>query len=306
MGILTDALPEWQMRECKAAKGRFHAGASEKRCKQVHNYKYMSPNLSLMEKLWLNEFWNQVAKLYPPWLAPNLVTFVGMVAQLSAMTLLFIYSPNLTGEAPRWVYLYSAGALFLYQTMDGTDGKQAKQTKSGSALGELFDHGCDALATGVYAQFITDLMGFGSGEVFWSTMSITASYASFMTSNIALVYTGVLPIQSLDCQELQLTIMVMCVLSGLFGRGWTQLIVPLPFKVIPLMSYLPTELALHKGIYAIGFAVSIKSQLQASIKALRANKDREFRCPPTVTLASMGTQLVLNALAWNFSVAPVT
>ena len=32
--------------------------------------------------------------------------------------------------------------------MDAIDGKQARRTNSNNPLGELFDHGCDALSTG--------------------------------------------------------------------------------------------------------------------------------------------------------------
>jgi phosphatidylglycerophosphate synthase len=35
------------------------------------------------------------------------------------------------------------------QTFDAVDGKQARRTNSSSPLGELFDHGCDALACAV-------------------------------------------------------------------------------------------------------------------------------------------------------------
>jgi ethanolaminephosphotransferase len=46
-----------------------------------------------------------------------------------------------------WIYLLSAVALWFYQTMDNLDGRQARRTKSSSPLGQLFDHGCDALVT---------------------------------------------------------------------------------------------------------------------------------------------------------------
>jgi phosphatidylglycerophosphate synthase len=36
-------------------------------------------------------------------------------------------------------------SLFIYQTLDAIDGKQARRTGSSSPLGQLFDHGCDAL-----------------------------------------------------------------------------------------------------------------------------------------------------------------
>lgn len=44
----------------------------------------------------------------------------------------------------------SALGLFIYQSLDAIDGKQARRTNSSSALGELFDHGCDAVSTGIY------------------------------------------------------------------------------------------------------------------------------------------------------------
>ena len=37
--------------------------------------------------------------------------------------------------------------LFLYQTLDAIDGKQARRTGTNNQLGELFDHGCDAIST---------------------------------------------------------------------------------------------------------------------------------------------------------------
>lgn len=36
----------------------------------------------------------------------------------------------------------------MYQTLDSIDGKQARRTNSSSPLGELFDHGCDAVSAG--------------------------------------------------------------------------------------------------------------------------------------------------------------
>ena len=53
--------------------------------------------------------------------------------------------------------------MFLYQTLDAIDGKQARRTGSSNALGELFDHGCDSLSnrnnTFIYIRPINNLMG---------------------------------------------------------------------------------------------------------------------------------------------------
>ena len=48
--------------------------------------------------------------------------------------------------------------ILLYFLIDGTDGKQARRTKTSGPLGELFDHGLDSLATmfmplGMYSIF---------------------------------------------------------------------------------------------------------------------------------------------------------
>ena len=50
-------------------------------------------------------------------------------------------------QTPAWVPLICALGLFIYQTLDAIDGKQARRTGSSNALGELFDHGCDSLST---------------------------------------------------------------------------------------------------------------------------------------------------------------
>jgi phosphatidylglycerophosphate synthase len=51
-------------------------------------------------------------------------------------------------QIPGWALFACALGLFVYQTLDACDGKQARRTNTSSQLGELFDHGCDAISTG--------------------------------------------------------------------------------------------------------------------------------------------------------------
>lgn len=51
-------------------------------------------------------------------------------------------------QPPRWSFFACALGLFIYQSLDAIDGKQARRTNSSSPLGELFDHGCDSISTG--------------------------------------------------------------------------------------------------------------------------------------------------------------
>ena len=46
---------------------------------------------------------------------------------------------------PPWTYFFASFTVFMYQTFDACDGKQARRTGASSPLGQLFDHGCDAL-----------------------------------------------------------------------------------------------------------------------------------------------------------------
>lgn len=55
-------------------------------------------------------------------------------------------TPAANPDPPRWVYLVNALAVVVYVHLDCLDGKQARRTKSSSPLGQLFDHGCDALS----------------------------------------------------------------------------------------------------------------------------------------------------------------
>lgn len=62
-----------------------------------------------------------------------------------------------------WTYISCAVGLFIYQSLDAIDGKQARRTNSSTPLGELFDHGCDSLSTGGFFFFhITHLFVFFS------------------------------------------------------------------------------------------------------------------------------------------------
>ncbi|CAN1217453.1 Choline/ethanolaminephosphotransferase 1 [Linum perenne] len=88
-----------------------------------------------------------------------------------------IYSPQLdTGFTLPMDY-----CCFLYQTFDAVDGKQARRTNSSSPLGELFDHGCDALACAFEA------MAFGSTTIYF-TNTLILPVVNGPTEGLMLIY----------------------------------------------------------------------------------------------------------------------
>ena len=144
----------------------------------------------------------------PEWVAPNLLTFVGFLHALAAYALLLAHSPALDGSAPSWVYVACAVCLFVYQTMDGMDGKQARRVGAGSPLGEVVDHGADAIASCVYGVFLVDVFGIGWESAYapslgrWPAVClITYSRAAFALDSVAAAFTGRLPVARLDAQR---------------------------------------------------------------------------------------------------------
>ena len=59
----------------------------------------------------------------------------------------FDLDDNFDSQYPSWLYFWLGLSMFIYETLDAIDGKQARRTDSSSALGHLFDHGCDAFIT---------------------------------------------------------------------------------------------------------------------------------------------------------------
>jgi hypothetical protein len=67
-----------------------------------------------------------VRHFIPLWMAPNLITLLGLLCPVASLLVFTYFSPGLTAdpEPPRWTYVLNALALFAYQTLDNMDGKQ--------------------------------------------------------------------------------------------------------------------------------------------------------------------------------------
>ncbi|CAL1281986.1 unnamed protein product [Larinioides sclopetarius] len=114
--------------------------------KRLSDHRYSSSGRTLLDPI-VQPFWNWLVLKLPLWLSPNLMTISGLIINILTSLILICYSPDGTQEAPRWAFVFCAVGLFIYQTLDACDGKQARRTGTSSPLGELFDHGCDSLST---------------------------------------------------------------------------------------------------------------------------------------------------------------
>lgn len=113
----------------------------------LQSYEYKPSGYTYLDKVHA-PFYEWCAARLPMWLAPNLITLMGTICLVIAYCCSAWYSPDFSADPdpPRWVFLVSALSVVLYVNLDCLDGKQARRTKSSSPLGQLFDHGCDALS----------------------------------------------------------------------------------------------------------------------------------------------------------------
>ena len=85
----------------------------------------------------------------PRWIAPNLITFLGFSGIFLSWAIhMYHLEISEDGSLPDWVYIFGGASLLIYQILDNVDGKQARATGTSSPLGQLFDHGCDAMCFG--------------------------------------------------------------------------------------------------------------------------------------------------------------
>ncbi|PHH66247.1 hypothetical protein CDD81_7840 [Ophiocordyceps australis] len=188
----------------------------------LKSYKYSSVDKSPVSKYILGPWWNAFVQFLPLWLAPNMVTLLGFFFILGNVGLLVVYMPDLVGPGPAWLYFSFAFGLFMYQTMDNVDGKQARRTGTSSGLGELFDHGIDSLNCTLASLLETAAMGLGptrTGVFTALCPCLPMFFSTWETYHTHTLYLGVFngPTEGL---------LIACgfmIVSGLYGPGiWTQ------------------------------------------------------------------------------------
>ena len=91
-------------------------------------YRYSGVDKSPIARFILTPYWNYVTTLMPMWLAPNLITLLGLMCILLNIVTIVILVPDLIGPGPTWMYWSFVLGLWIYSTLDNVDGKQARRT----------------------------------------------------------------------------------------------------------------------------------------------------------------------------------
>merc|ERR1712131_5999 len=187
---------------------------TEKQLYRLKDHKYSSSGKSILESK-LQPFWNKVVEKVPLWIAPNLITLLGLSINFGAFVWLLFYNGR---QAPPHVYYFNAVALFLYQTLDAIDGKQARRTDTQSPLGELFDHGCDSLSTIFVSLSVMITVDSISSEPFYFAVFIILCSHCFYCVHWVSYVTGTLHFGIFDVTEIQFAAMGVFTLTAMFGQ----------------------------------------------------------------------------------------
>ncbi|KAI9321525.1 CDP-alcohol phosphatidyltransferase-domain-containing protein [Dichotomocladium elegans] len=186
-----------------------------------------------------------------------MITLIGLLCVMLNVATLYYYAPDL-GPCPKWVHTSFGIGLFIYQSLDAIDGKQARRTGQSGPLGELFDHGCDALNTTL--GVLTWSSSAHLGQSWWTVVSLIASLGNFYMSTWEEFHTGQLYLGYFSGPvEGVLMLVGVHLISGYFGPEiWTLRIA----EVFPLTDWSnkPSKriiggLQLNHALIIIGAAV---------------------------------------------------
>ncbi|KAH8405572.1 hypothetical protein KR215_002921 [Drosophila sulfurigaster] len=188
---------------------------SPQQLRKLSEHKYSCFSASLLDPL-LQPWWNWLVAQTPLWLAPNLITIVGLILNIVTTLILICYSPNGVEPPPRWTCFLCALGLFIYQSLDSIDGKQARRTNTSSPLGELFDHGCDSISTIFVAlsACISCQLGHYPNWLFFQCF---CAIALFYCAHWQTYVSGTMRFGRIDVTEAQFSIIAIHLVSAALG-----------------------------------------------------------------------------------------
>nr|XP_043612919.1 choline/ethanolaminephosphotransferase 1-like [Erigeron canadensis] len=264
---------------------------------ELRRHKYSGVDHSYVAKYVLQPFWTKFVTFFPLWMAPNLITLTGFMFLLTSALLGYVYSPLLDSPPPRWVHLAHGLLLFLYQTFDAVDGKQARRTNSTSPLGELFDHGCDALACALEA------LAFGSTAMcgrntfwFWVISAITfytATWEHYFTNTL------VLPVVNGPTEGLIVTYMAHLFTAIVGAEWWAQDLgksIPL-LSSVPYVNGFPTSEAALYFMIAFGVIPTVAFNVQTVYKVVQSRNESMLKA---LAMNFPFATLLVGVLLWDY------
>ncbi|EUD68596.1 ethanolaminephosphotransferase [Plasmodium inui San Antonio 1] len=180
------------------------------------SYVYKHSGHSLLDSIF-DAYWNLCMKLVPKSVTANFLTLLGFLCSTVAFFLMYLF--DLSNKKNDYIYLYIALFLFLYQTFDALDGKQARRTNTSSPLGQLFDHGCDAIISSLFIFIVGKGASIPKGLLFYFILAgvqLQTFMFSWMEHYMKVYNTSM---AALGLTESHVMVISVCILRGLKGAA---------------------------------------------------------------------------------------
>jgi len=201
------------------------APLSQVQLQRMRAHKYKAQGRSLIEAPF-QKLWNWQVTFVPHYIHPNLLTLSGAMFILSGLLTMVVYSPDLKQDIPSWCYLFNALCIFLYQSLDAIDGKHARNSGMSSPIGELWDHGFDALIAGALAIEFCMVLKLGNNASL-AFISIITTMFSFFSAHWQYYCSGYLSFSSFDVTEVLTISIIGNLLTAIFGQDmWNYQVLP--------------------------------------------------------------------------------
>lgn len=228
---------------------------------KIATHKYKSGTYTPIDNS-LNPFWAWCASFLPLSLAPNMVTLIGLGFNVYAIYLMTVETHgNFEGPIRPWVNIVCGLCLFVYQTLDAMDGKHARATQNSTPLGQLFDHGCDALSCPLMIMTLLSCIQIGHSNML--LYSLLGAQVPFFLAQWAESKTGAME-HSLGgffgVTETQLTFIAVHIVSAFLPvEFWTQQIGTLDVLGFPGQAVQPNTLLVF-GVLVPGGVLMMLNQ----------------------------------------------
>lgn len=157
---------------------------SEQEQIQLDGYTYTCTDHSMTSE-YLGPAWDWLLyNCVPEWVAPNVLTLMGFLCMTAAFGLWMagVIHPVLV-----------ALLIMMYQALDALDGKQARRIRNCSALGEIMDHGCDAVCTVWLCAMLAKLLGIQHPDAVWCAVYL--GQLAFVTEHLRVLQSPGLPVE---------------------------------------------------------------------------------------------------------------
>lgn len=243
----------------------------------LKKYKYQGVDHSLLSRYVLKPFYNNfVIKCFPMWMAPNMITLCGFSFVIINILTMLWYNPTLDQDCPSWVYYSWAIGLFLYQTFDAVDGAQARRTHQSGPLGELFDHGVDAVNTSLEVLIFAASQNLGMG---WKTvLTLFGALLTFYVQTWDEYHTKTLTLGLISGPVEGL--IILCLVYGFTGykgsaKFWHQSI--MQTVGIPKMSIIPDflyNMAFDESYMVMGGLILAYNTISSAQNVVKVRRER--------------------------------